>query len=281
MVLKEYYGLPDDYKLTMVNRPNYWNDLPKEIQLPKSCENLFNNGDFYIIGYKNTTGVTNMRYMFQNCTRLTYFMGSDWDVSNVRDMSNMFESCHSLKYIDFSNWDTSSVTNMGSLFTMCYAIKKIDLGALNMSNVESIQRMFAYSNIEEVDFSKNDTSKITNFSYCFNDAETLKKLSTIDCTSAELMNDFFGGWSGDFNDLTEVGGFLNIKCNMTNGVLDKVPNLTYESCMNVINGLYDFTGNGETPNSNQGQIKVHQNFINKLSEEELNIAINKGWSIQT
>jgi hypothetical protein len=141
--------------------------------------------------------------------------------------------------------------------------------------------MFSYSNIEEVDFSKNDTSKIRYFSHCFYEAETLKKLSAIDCTSVELMDDFFGGWNGDFKNLTEVGGFLNIKCKMTNNVLNKAPNLTYESCMNVINGLYDFTGNGETPNSNQGIIKVHSNFIDKLSEEELQIAINKGWTVQT
>ena len=83
----------------------------------------------------------------------------------------------------------------------------------------------------------------------------------------------------DLTNFTDFGGFVGLKYSMTtNYGLAKCPNLSYESCINVLNGLYDFTGNGETPNSSQGQLKVHQNFINKV-DAEINIAINKGWII--
>ena len=59
---------------------------------------------------------------------------------------------------------------------------------------------------------------------------------------------------------------------------DKTPNLTYESCINILNGLYDFTGNGETPASNQGKLKVHSNFLTTVGDE-ISIGTNKGWTI--
>ena len=83
----------------------------------------------------------------------------------------------------------------------------------------------------------------------------------------------------DLPKLTDFGGFLNLKSSLTNDENFKsLPNLTYESCINVLNGLYDFTGNGETPSSSQGQLKVHQNFLDKVGEE-ISIGINKGWTI--
>lgn len=57
-----------------------------------------------------------------------------------------------------------------------------------------------------------------------------------------------------------------------------MPNLTYESCISILNNLYDFTGNGETPNSSQGKLKVHQNFLGKVGDK-ISIGINKGWTI--
>ena len=94
------------------------------------------------------------------------------------------------------------------------------------------------------------------------------------------MPSYFGvfGYS-DLPNITDFGGFLNLKLSLTNdGNLKRLPNLTYESCINVLNGLYDFTGNGETPGSNQGQLKVHQNFLDKVGEE-ISIGTNKGWQI--
>ena len=79
--------------------------------------------------------------------------------------------------------------------------------------------------------------------------------------------------------LTGFGGCLNLKCSLTNdGNLKRLPNLTYESCINILNGLYDFTGNGETPSSDQGKLKVAQSFIDKVGDE-ISIGVNKGWQI--
>ena len=57
-----------------------------------------------------------------------------------------------------------------------------------------------------------------------------------------------------------------------------MPNLTYESCISILNNLYDFTGNGETPDNNQGKLKVHPNFLTTVGDE-ISIGVAKGWTI--
>ena len=54
--------------------------------------------------------------------------------------------------------------------------------------------------------------------------------------------------------------------------------LSYESCISILNNLYDFTGNGETPNNDQGKLKVAQSFIDTVGDK-ISIATNRGWTI--
>ena len=93
------------------------------------------------------------------------------------------------------------------------------------------------------------------------------------------MDHYFSGTRDGMSTLTDVGGWENLKCNWNDDCgLASCPNLTKESCLNILNGLYDFTGNGETPNSNQGQLKVHPNFLATVGDK-ISIGIDKGWTI--
>ena len=107
-------------------------------------------------------------------------------------------------------------------------------------------------------------------------------LVSIPAINAQSLNmpSYFGvfGYS-ELSKITDFGGFLNLKCSLTGDYnFKKLPNLTYQSCINILNGLYDFTGNGETPNSEQGELKVHQNFLDTVGDE-ISIGVNKGWTI--
>ena len=84
---------------------------------------------------------------------------------------------------------------------------------------------------------------------------------------------------GDFSKLTYFGGWIGRKYNVTQGyILNRMPNLTYESCISILNNLYDFTGNGETPNNDQGHLKVHANFLTTVGDE-ISIGTSRGWTI--
>ena len=193
-------------------------------------------------------GITDMAHMFDNCTRLETIPLID--TSNATNMSYMFYTCVDLQTISLI--DTSNVTNMESMFSFCYNLQTIP--PLNTSNVTNMESMF---------------------SYCDN-LQTIPALNAQSLRTNRYSN-IIG--NGEKPELTDFGGFLNLKSSLEgDGNLKSLPNLTYESCINVLNGLYDFTGNGETPNDNQGKLKVAQSFIDKVGDE-ISIGINKGWVI--
>ena len=99
----------------------------------------------------------------------------------------------------------------------------------------------------------------------------------------EGSNDYYQGYPfwgySNYTKFTDFGGFIGFKYSITQDYsLPFLPNLTKESCLNILNGLYDFTGNGETPNSDQGHLKVAQSFIDKVGDE-ISIGVAKGWVI--
>ena len=217
-------------------------------------------------------GITNMSNMFRECRNLKTIPLID--TSNITDMYCMFYYCSNLQTIPLLN--TSRVTNMDSMFYYCSNLQTIPL--LDTSNVTDMNCMFFYcSNLQTIP--PLDTSKVTNMDSMFSSCESLVSLPALNAQSLN-MNQYSGIFGyGDLPKLTDFGGFLNLKCSLVSDYNFKsLPNLTYESCINILNGLYDFVAAGETPSSNQGQLKVHQNFLDKVGEE-ISIGTNKGWSI--
>lgn len=147
------------------------------------------------------------------------------------------------------------------------------------SNVTNIHYMFGNAkNIKTLP--PFDFSKVTNYQYWIEGCTNLESLPYYDFTNVTTNNQYLVGFGGTLTKLTEIGGFaLKQSCNGTYGLV-KMPNLSYQSCINQLNALYDFTGNGETPNSSQGQLKVHQNFLTTVGDE-ISIGTNKGWVITT
>ena len=199
----------------------------------------------------------------------------EWvDFEGVTDMSYMFSECKNIKTIP--QIDTSNVVNMEYMFNGCNNLQTIPL--LNTSNVTSMDNMFQtcykLQSIPQI-----DTSNVKNMIAMFNSCNNLTSIPALNAQSLKMPS--YAGFFGfsDLPKLTDFGGFLNLKSSLTNDSnLKKLPNLTKESCLNILNGLYDFVGNGETPNSNQGHLKVAQSFIDKVGDE-ISIATNKGWVV--
>ena len=111
----------------------------------------------------DTSKVTNMHSMFEDCRELTKLDVSNFDTSNVTDMSWMFYGCSSLTSLDTSNFDTSKVTDMSSMFSECDRLTSFDLSNFNTKNVTNMSYMFPqYSRLKEItlgpDFSFVGTS---------------------------------------------------------------------------------------------------------------------------
>ena len=72
----------------------------------------------------NTSGVTNMARMFENCNNLTSLDVSNFNTSKVTDMGNMFYYCNKLTSLDLRNFDFSNVTSYNNMF------KRVNAGCL-------------------------------------------------------------------------------------------------------------------------------------------------------
>ena len=92
------------------------------------------------VGTPDLSNVTNMEYMFYNCSAFNQALSS-WDVSNVTDMSYMFCDCSAFNQ-DLSSWNVSNVTDMSYMFSGCSSFNQA-LSSWNVSNVIDMTEMFA------------------------------------------------------------------------------------------------------------------------------------------
>lgn len=216
-------------------------------------------------------GITDMSYMFYECKNITSV--PEIDTSNVTNMKYLFTDCGKLKSVPLL--DFSRATDLYYCFQNCSLLETIPL--LNTSNVTTFYYCFdSCYNLKTIP--QIDTSSATDVGTMFRSCISLQSLPLLDFGNVNYRISYFFG-SSDITTLTQLGGFKNLKIKWNDGNgLNRLPNLTYQSCINILNELYDFTGNGETPTSSQAQLKVHQNFLD-LVGDEISIGTNKGWTI--
>ena len=96
------------------------------------------------MSYLNTSEVTNMSLMFQNCYQLTSLDLSHFNTSKVTDMGGMFSNSTGLTYLDLSSFITSRVTNMGWMFNKCSNLRTVYVGnGWSTAGVTSSNNMFS------------------------------------------------------------------------------------------------------------------------------------------
>lgn len=261
-------------------------------------ETFSNCVSLYEVKELNTSKVTNFQSAFYNCINLVSI--PKLDLSKATTLKQAFYYCYKLTTPPNLNFeslqigegifqdcislsepmvisDMPNVTTLSKCFSSCRSITSIKIG--DVPNCTTLTNLCeSCDNLEH--FEIGDTSKVTTMNTMFNGCKKLKSIGAIDCSAINYTNFYPLTHYTEYNDLTDVGGFLNMKYSWTNDALKKCPNLNYESCINILNGLYDFTGNNVTPTSSQGNLKVHANFLS-LVGDEIAIATNKGWTITT
>ena len=245
----------------------------------------------------DTSGVTNMNYMFSSCSDMigvTLF-----DTSNVTDMHYMFYQCRKLSFVPLFNtssvttmksmfqssgivepplFSTDNVTDMDNMFNTCTKLRSVPL--FNTSNVTTMSGMFtSCSKLESIP--QFDTSNVKNMNSMFTSCSKLESIPLLDCGKISSGNyaNMFG--STTLNNFTTVGGFKDLgkvsSFNKPTYFLRYCPNLTKESVLNVLNNLYDRASAGYSVVT----LPFHANALALLSDEEKAIATNKGWTLAT
>ena len=75
--------------------------------------------------YLNTEKVTNMSYMFFNCSSLTSLDVTHFNTAKVTNMNRLFAYCSSLTSLDVTYFNTANVTGMNNMFYSCSALTTI------------------------------------------------------------------------------------------------------------------------------------------------------------
>ena len=286
------YSKEDGYNHIEVN-------VPPKINIQEAGLNFSNSTFTEVPEWADFKGITDMESMFYNCSNLQTIPMID--TSNVTNMFNTFSDCSNLQTIPMI--DTSNVINMGFMFYNCAKLQTIPF--IDTSKVNNAKSMFCYCDKLKTLPNNFNFGNCTNLSEMFNNAgladysflETwiinpnadmggmINNTNTtyvpaIPCVGDATYRQSAIFWTPDnYSKLTYFGGWIGRKYNVVkDNILKKMPNLTYESCISILNNLYDFTGNGETPNSDQGQLKVAQSFIDKVGDK-ISIGTSRGWTI--
>ena len=138
----------------------------------------------------DTSNVTNMYYMFDECASLTSLDLSNFDTSNVTNMIYMFDDCASLTSLDLSSFNTSNVTDMRWMFATCFNLTSLDLSNFNTSKVINMEYMFSgCTSLTSLNLSNLDVSKVTNMTHMFDSCSSLKDVYiTVEATLNKLTN---------------------------------------------------------------------------------------------
>ena len=104
----------------------------------------------------DTSGVTNMCFMFSKCSSLQTLDLSNFDTNKVTTMEGMFWDCKKLNNLDLSNFNTEIVTDMSYMFYNCSSLTDLDLPNFNKGNVEKMVDMFVFcSSLQTVTFNED------------------------------------------------------------------------------------------------------------------------------
>ena len=204
---------------------------------------------------------TDLNYLFSECSQLNNIPKIKF--KDLQSGLYMFSGCK-ITDIDTSEWNTSNMTKADNMFNNTRITTSPQM---DTSSVTTMNSMFsACAKLKEVE--NFDTSSAYKMESLFGNCSLLQTVSELD-TSNVTTN--FSAYNSPFyncNTLRHFGGFKDLNGTM---YLDKCYSLSYESIMNVINKLADGVS-GKT-------LYLHRDLVNQLSDEDIAIATNKGWSL--
>ena len=259
-----YMNWPDGYEFERygAKRPPGWNKL---VIAPNILN--FELNRTLVDGSYITGG------LFKWCYALRYV--PTFDTSRTTYMNNWFHLCTSLVFAPYL--DTSNVTNMYSMFYNCYSLVSIPL--YNTSKVKDMGYMFYNCYLIE-SIPQFDTSNVENMNQMFYGCNRLKSIPKLNANSLKKAVDIFYGCG----DLTDFGGFENLKVSVAIDYVvgGRMTNMSKQSVLNVIDGLYDWVGNSQGLDQSEwdtnptitGALRVD------LTDDEIAVATNKGWTLR-
>lgn len=191
--------------------------------------------------------------------------------SNVTSLQNTFSGLKEMINIE---GETKQIKSLNNTFANAYFSPYFDTsGVTNFS--------YSFYGYYGTEIAQYDTSNGTAFDYMLQYSSDIETIPLLDFQKALSL----GGMLANCSKLENLGGFKDLgkaylttrSANYSNYTLglSGSNNLTHDSLMNVINNLYDIASKG----CNTQKLQLGSTNLAKLTEEEIAIAQNKGWTV--
>ena len=235
--------------------------------------------------------VTNANYMFADCNNLTeasISMGSanllqalfyrnknlnkvslilhDNDDKLYINLANAFTDCPNLETLYLEGFSENCyVEDLEFTWTECSKLTEIPDINVSPDNLNPTSISGAFNKTSLVKFPKlNGYVRFTNTIYTEKIiCETVQEIPKYNVSSVKSS----GGVAFLTPNLTTLGGFVGINTFLS---FAACPLLTRDSVLNVFNNLAQ----------SNDTINLHKNTYTKLSEDDIAIAVNRGWTVQ-
>ena len=184
---------------------------------------------------------------------------SGLNTSGVTDMRSAFSGLKVSEYFNVSNIDVSNVTNMASCFDFFnynqYYNYVLDLTKWDTSKVNDMTTMFRGVGLKAINILGLNASSVTKGQNMFNNYHTAFNSLVGDTSLEEVVN----------NNLSILIG-LKIS-------LDLLIDVNKQSLIALFNGVADLSG------KESKTLKLGSANFAKLTDEDIKIATDKGWTV--
>ncbi len=153
------------------------------------------DGSFNTDGYS----IYSMGSFFEDCRSLETVDGlGNLNTSSLSNVTDMFNNCSSLKSVNFTGFNTSNISSMMNMFNGCSGLTELDLSSFKTSNVRDMMMMFFdCSSLEKIFVSENFTvDNVYSSDYMFYNCDKLEgatkyNSSNIDKSMANYTTGYF------------------------------------------------------------------------------------------
>lgn len=166
----------------------------------------------------DTSNVADMSFMFAGCGNLSAYTLGNLKTSKVTNMNSMFKECITYNFLDVSSFDTSNVIDMGDMFNKCQC-SVLNIGRFNTANVVNMHGMFSGCTAWNYDLSNFNTSRVTDMGEMFNNCTNISVLdfSMFDMRSASNVTRMFNGCTSMTFITAPANMARNVDLPVTNG----------------------------------------------------------------
>ncbi|MCG0733345.1 cell surface protein [Lactiplantibacillus plantarum] len=174
----------------------------------------------------NLTGVTDISWLFLNCSQLGALDLNSWDVSSVIRMEGTFQNCTKLVTLNVANWNTDSLQYLIDTFNGDSSLTSLPVGKWNTSKVATMMRTFTdCSSLTSLDIANWDTRVVTNMSAIFRGMSKVKSLPIDKWQTGRVVNMQLV-FSGDTSlESINVANWDTSRATALDGTFAKLPNI--------------------------------------------------------